>query len=75
MKMRDQYTCPLELTHDITRGKWKPMILWQLAKGPASLSQLVKDIRGITQKNVIRASKRFNGIQHCRKKPLLKDIH
>lgn len=41
MKMRNQYTCPLEFTHDITKGKWKPMILWKLAKGPASLSQLV----------------------------------
>lgn len=50
MKMRNQYTCPLEFTHDITKGKWKPMILWQLAKGPASLSQLVRDIQGITQK-------------------------
>ncbi len=63
MKMRNKYTCPLELTHDITRGKWKPIILWQLAKGPTSLSQLVRDIQGIT----LRASKRFNGIQHCRK--------
>lgn len=53
MKMRNQYTCPLELTHDITRGKWKPMILWQLAKEPASLSQLVKDIQGITQKMLL----------------------
>lgn len=30
MKMRSDYTCPLELTHDIIRGKWKPLILWQL---------------------------------------------
>ncbi len=33
MKIRDEYTCPLELTHDITKGKWKPIILWQLGKG------------------------------------------
>ena len=23
MKMRDEYTCPLELTHDAIKGKWK----------------------------------------------------
>ena len=33
MKLRSDYTCPLELTHDIIRGKWKPIILWQLSKG------------------------------------------
>lgn len=53
MKIRDEYTCPLELTHDITRGKWKPIILWQLGKGPSSLSQLEKDILGINQKMLL----------------------
>jgi len=53
MKIRDNYTCPLELTHVITRGKWKPMILWQLGKGGASLSQLEGDIQGITQKMLL----------------------
>lgn len=50
MKIRDEYTCPLELAHDITRGKWKPIILWQLGKGSASLSQLERDIKCISQK-------------------------
>ena len=36
MKTRTEYTCPLELTHDITKGKWKPIILWQLGQGPHS---------------------------------------
>jgi DNA-binding HxlR family transcriptional regulator len=53
MKIRDEYTCPLELTHDITKGKWKPIILWQLGKGVMSLSQLEKDIVGITQKMLL----------------------
>lgn len=44
MKVRDSYTCPLELTHDIIRGKWKPIILWQLGKGASSLSALQNDI-------------------------------
>lgn len=54
MKMRDSYTCPLELTHDIIRGKWKPIILWQLGKGAASLAALQNDITGIGQKMLLQ---------------------
>lgn len=50
MIVRENYTCPLELTHDMLKGKWKPIILWRLRLGPTSLSQLEKDINGITQK-------------------------
>lgn len=57
MIIRDEYTCPLELTHDITRGKWKPIILWQLGKGATSLSQLERDIRGINQKMLLEQLK------------------
>lgn len=53
MKMRAEYTCPLELTHDMIRGKWKPIILWQLAKGSQSLAQLQKEIKGISQKMLL----------------------
>ena len=44
MKMRQNYTCPLELVHDMIKGKWKPIILWRLRLGPASLSKLEQDI-------------------------------
>lgn len=54
MKMRDEYTCPLELTHDIIKGKWKPIILWQLSKGTCSLSSLKKEIKGISQKMLLQ---------------------
>lgn len=54
MKLRDSYTCPLELTHDIIRGKWKPIILWQLGKGAASLSALQNAIAGIGQKMLLQ---------------------
>lgn len=53
MKIREQYTCPLELTHDMIKGKWKPIILWRLRLGNTSLSQLEKDINGITQKMLL----------------------
>lgn len=54
MKTRDRYNCPLELTHDIIRGKWKPIILWQLGKGPSALSTLQNDIVGIGQKMLLQ---------------------
>lgn len=53
MKLRAEYTCPLEMTHDIIRGKWKPIILWQLGRESASLSQLKRDIKGINQKMLL----------------------
>lgn len=53
MKTREEYTCPLELTHDITKGKWKPLLLWLLGKSPQSLSGLKREIKGISQKILI----------------------
>lgn len=50
MKIRENYTCPLELTHDMVKGKWKPIILWRLRLGNTSLSHLKRDINGITEK-------------------------
>lgn len=52
MKIRKNITCPLELTHDIIKGKWKPIIIWSL-KEKRSLSSLQKSINGITQKMLL----------------------
>ena len=52
MKTRKEYTCPLELTHDVIKGKWKPIILWQLWQHQ-SLSELKEGIAGISQKMLI----------------------
>lgn len=60
MKMRTEYTCPLELVHGMVKGKWEPIILWRLHLGAASLAKLERDIDGITQKNAVRAAKRIN---------------
>ncbi|WP_167958068.1 winged helix-turn-helix transcriptional regulator [Anaerosporobacter faecicola] len=54
MKMRSEYTCPLEMTHDIIRGKWKPIIMWQLSKDKQSLSGLKREIKGISQKMLLQ---------------------
>jgi DNA-binding HxlR family transcriptional regulator len=52
MKIRKTITCPLELTHDIIKGKWKPIIIWNL-KDNKSLSDLEKSINGINQKMLL----------------------
>lgn len=57
MKIRTEYNCPLELAHDITKGKWKPIILWQLSKEKLSLSELKRNIVGISEKMLIEQLK------------------
>lgn len=50
MKLRESYTCPLELVHDMIKGKWKTIIIFQLRNGKCSFSELHHSIAGITQK-------------------------
>lgn len=57
MKIREEFTCPVELPHDMIRGKWKPIILWLLRKGPLSLSGLNVVIEGISQKMLLEQLK------------------
>lgn len=57
VKIREAYTCPLELVHDMIKGKWKPIILWRLRLGATTLSKLEKDIDGITQKMLLEQLK------------------
>ncbi|MEG1750871.1 MAG: helix-turn-helix domain-containing protein [Raoultibacter sp.] len=57
MKLRSEYTCPLELTHDMIKGKWKTIILWRLRLGHTSLTKLEHDIEGITQKMLLEQLK------------------
>lgn len=68
MKIRNQYTCPLEITHDIIKGKWKSIILWQLKYGKSSLSQLEKGIQGITQKMLLQQLKELMVFSMVQKK-------
>lgn len=57
MKIRTDYTCPLEIVHDIVKGKWKTIILFQLKNGPMSLSGLQRQIKGISQKMLLEQLK------------------
>lgn len=53
MKLRQNYTCPLELVHDIIRGKWKTIIIFQLRNGACSFSDLHHTINGISEKMLL----------------------
>ncbi|NMM63610.1 helix-turn-helix transcriptional regulator [Clostridium sp. P21] len=57
MKIRKEYTCPLELVHDMIKGKWKSIILWRLRLGATSLAKLERDIDGINQKMLLEQLK------------------
>ncbi len=57
MKMRTEYTCPLEPMHDIIKGKWKSIILWRLGLGATFLAKLERDIDGVTQKMLLEQLK------------------
>ena len=37
MKIRENYTCPLEIVHDFVRGKWKTILVFQLRNGTQTL--------------------------------------
>ena len=53
MKIRNDYTCPLEIVHDIIKGKWKTIILYQMKDGPKGLAELEREIEGINQKMLL----------------------
>lgn len=57
MKLREQYTCPLEIVHDILKGKWKTIIIFSLRDKRCSLSELERGIDGITQKMLLEQLK------------------
>ena len=57
MKLRESYTCPLELVHDMIKGKWKTIIIFQLRNGKCSFSELHHSIAGITQKMLLEQLK------------------
>lgn len=53
MKIRKEYTCPLEIIQDMLKGKWKCIIIWRLRISETSPSKLKRDIVGITEKMLL----------------------
>ncbi len=44
MKIRENYSCPLEFVHDMIKGNWKTIIIFTLRNGSMSLTELEKCI-------------------------------
>lgn len=57
MKIREDYTCPLEIVHDILKGKWKSIIIFQLQYTYMRLSELERRINSINQKMLLEQLK------------------
>ncbi len=66
MKIRENYTCPLELVHDFVKGKWKTILIFQLRKGTQTFSELKHEIQGISEKMLIQQLKELQefGVIH-----------
>lgn len=57
MKIRENYTCPLEIVHDFIKGKWKTILVFQLRHGTQSFSELKHTIEGISDKMLLQQLK------------------
>lgn len=57
MRIRTRYTCPLEIVHDLIRGKWKTLLIFQLRHGPQSFTALLRSIEGISEKMLLQQLK------------------
>ncbi len=53
--MREEtYSCGLEAALEIVGGKWKPLVLWNLAQGPRRFGELRRLVHGISEKMLIQ---------------------
>ena len=48
------YSCGLEAALDVVGGKWKVLILWQLAAAPRRFGELKRLVSGISEKMLIQ---------------------
>ncbi len=63
------FKCPVEYTLSLMGGKWKPIILWQLAlEGVKRYGELKKGVSGITHKMLSQQLKELesDGLIHRR---------
>ncbi|RED55082.1 winged helix-turn-helix transcriptional regulator [Cohnella lupini] len=51
------YVCDLEITLDFIGGKWKPLIIYFLIKGPKRTGELKTLLQSISQKMLIQSLK------------------
>jgi DNA-binding HxlR family transcriptional regulator len=48
------YSCGLEAALAVVGGKWKPIVLWQLAQAPRRFGELRRLVTGISEKMLIQ---------------------
>jgi DNA-binding HxlR family transcriptional regulator len=48
------FICGLDATLRLVGGKWKPLILFFLARGPRRYGELKRDVRGVSDKMLIQ---------------------
>ena len=53
MKKKSPYVCGLEASLDLVNGKWKPLILRAIRKGPRRYSELRRTVVAISDKMLI----------------------
>lgn len=60
------YTCGLDAALDVVGGKWKPLILWELADGPRRFNALHRSLQGISQKMLTQSLRELEqrGVVH-----------
>ena len=67
MKMREEFTCPLELVHDMIKGKMETYYFMAVTSGADFPCKIGKRHRRHYTKNAIGATKRVNGFRFCGK--------
>jgi DNA-binding HxlR family transcriptional regulator len=50
LRLIDPRRCPVEQALEIISSKWKPMILWRLARGPLRHAELRRALPGTSQR-------------------------
>lgn len=50
LRAHDPQRCPADQALELIGGKWKPMLLWRLSRGPLRHSQLRRALPGVSQR-------------------------
>ncbi len=50
LRLHDPQRCPADQALELIGGKWKPVLLWRLSRGPLRHSQLRRALPGVSQR-------------------------
>ena len=54
---KTHYSCGLDVVLELLEGKWKFLVLWQLASGPKRFGELRRLVDGVSEKMLIQELK------------------